>query len=173
MITSDSCASGVSVISTSTRIMNAAASSRSRSPFTNLPSRTARPAMASITPGPAFLSSQSSSGPSVACEHGLPAARTCPSLVTTAGATATIFTNATGSPERISPVPATASADRSPSRSGAPFFSGETRLHSRTATVTPAGRPPSSAKTQTGRPEQGKKTQRLLARRVRSRQSLF
>jgi hypothetical protein len=59
-------ASGMSVISTSTRIMNAAASSLSRSPFTNSGRSAARSAIPSITPGPAFSSSQSSSGPSVA-----------------------------------------------------------------------------------------------------------
>ena len=46
--------------------MNALASSLSRSPFTNRPPSGARPAMPSMTPGPAFYSSQSSSGPSVA-----------------------------------------------------------------------------------------------------------
>ena len=66
MITSRMSASGTSVISTSTRIMNALASSRSRSPFTYSSRSTARSAMPSMTPGPAFSSSQSSSGPSVA-----------------------------------------------------------------------------------------------------------
>lgn len=148
-------ASGICDCSTSTRIMNAAVSSRSRSPFANLPSSTARPAIPSITPGPACASSHSSSGPSVACEHGVPSARTCPFLVTTAGATATTFRNTAGSPVRIASVPATASADRSPPPGKAPFFSGETRSASRTATVTSAGRSPSSAKTQTERPEAG------------------
>jgi len=46
--------------------MNAGVSSRSRSPLANRPSSTARPAIASITPGPACASSQSSSGPSAA-----------------------------------------------------------------------------------------------------------
>jgi hypothetical protein len=154
-ITSPSCDSGISVISTSTRIMNAAVSSRSRSPFTNLPSSTARAAIPSITPAPARASSQSSSGPSVACAHGLPSARTCPFLVTAAGATATTFKNTTGSPVRIVSVPATASADRSPSPGRAPLFSGDTRSASRTATVTPAGRDASSAETRTGQPTAG------------------
>ena len=47
-------ASGISVIRTRTRIMNALASSRSRSPFTNRGSSGARPATPSITPGPAL-----------------------------------------------------------------------------------------------------------------------
>ena len=155
MITSPGCASGISVCSTITRIMNAAASSRSRSPLTNLESRTARSAMPPITPGPAWLSSQSSSAPSVACPHGLPAARTCPFLATTAGAAATTFKNTTGSPARIFSVPATTSADRSPSCTGAPPFTGETRHRSGTATITPAGRSPSSAKTLAERPAAG------------------
>ena len=46
--------------------MNALASSRSRSPFTNRGSSGARSATPSITPGPALASSHSSSGPSVA-----------------------------------------------------------------------------------------------------------
>ena len=149
-ITSPGCDPGISDCSTSSRIMNAAVSSRSRSPLTNLPSSTARAAIPSITPGPACASSHSSSGPSVAREHGLPSARTCPFLVTTAGATATTFRNTAGSPARIASVPATASADRSPSPGRAPFFSGETRSASRTATAIPAGRSPSSAKTPTG-----------------------
>ena len=85
--------------------MNAPVSSRSRSPFTNFASSTALSAMPPITPGPALLSSQSSSVPSVACPHGLPCAWTCPSLRTTAGATATAFKNTTGSPARIFSVP--------------------------------------------------------------------
>ena len=56
-------APGTSVISTMTRIMNALASSRSRSPFTYSSRSTARPAIPSITPGPAFSSSHSSKGP--------------------------------------------------------------------------------------------------------------
>ena len=48
-------APGISVISTITRIMNALASSRSRSPFTNSGRSTARSAIPSITPGPAFV----------------------------------------------------------------------------------------------------------------------
>ena len=135
--------------------MNAAVSSRSRSPFTNLPSSTAFRAMPPITPGPAWPSSHSSRGPSVACPHGLPAARTCPFLVTTAGVTATIFKNATGSPVRIRSVPATASPDRSPAVTGAPFSSGETRHRTGTATITPAGTSPSSAETLTRRPAAG------------------
>ena len=59
-------APGTSVSSTMTRIMNALASSRSRSPFTYSSRSTARSAMPSITPGPACSSSHSSSGPSVA-----------------------------------------------------------------------------------------------------------
>ena len=59
-------ASGTSVISTTARIMNALASSRSRSPFTYSSRSTARSAIPSITPGPACSSSHSSSGPSVA-----------------------------------------------------------------------------------------------------------
>ena len=59
-------APGTSVISTMTRIMNALASSRSRSPFTYSSRSTARSAIPSITPGPACSSSHSSSGPSVA-----------------------------------------------------------------------------------------------------------
>jgi hypothetical protein len=53
MITSDSCASGISVHSTITRIMNAADSSRRYFPLTCRLPRTARSAMPSITPGPA------------------------------------------------------------------------------------------------------------------------
>ena len=108
-----------------------------------------------ITPGPAWLSSRSSSVPSVACPHGLPAARTCPFLATTAGAIATTFKNTTGSPARIFSVAATTSADRSPSCTGAPPFSGETRHRSGTATITPAGRSPSSAETLAERPTAG------------------
>ena len=48
-------APGTSVISTMARIMNALASSRSRSPFTNSSRSTARSAIPSITPGPACL----------------------------------------------------------------------------------------------------------------------
>ncbi len=155
MITSLSCASGISVISTSTRIMNAAVSSRSRSPFTNLSSSTARSAMPPITPGPACSSSQSSSGPRVACPHGLPAARTCPFLVTTAGVTATTFRNTAGSPVRIASVPATTIADRSPPPSGALLLNGETRSDSRTATVTPAGTSHPSAETLARHPAAG------------------
>ncbi len=65
-ITSPTRASGISVISTITRIMNAAASSRSRSPLTNRRSSRAFPAILPVTPGPACDSSRSSSGPSVA-----------------------------------------------------------------------------------------------------------
>ena len=57
-----------------TLIMNALVSSRSRSPFTYFPASTARSAIPSITPGPAFPSSQSSSEPSVAWPAGLPCA---------------------------------------------------------------------------------------------------
>ena len=128
-------APGSSVISTITRIMNAAVSSRSRSPFTNSGRSTARPAMPSITPGPAFASSHSSSGPSVACPHGLPCACTRPSPRTCAGATATTFKNTAGSPVRIFPVPPMTSADRSPAASGAPFRNGGTRSDARTATI--------------------------------------
>ena len=52
----------MSVISTITRIMNALASSLSRSPFTNRAPSGARPAIVPTAPGPVF----SSSGPSVA-----------------------------------------------------------------------------------------------------------
>ena len=61
-ITSPMRASGMSVIKTITRIMNALASSLSRSPFTNRAPSGARPAIPPATPGPAL----SSSGPSVA-----------------------------------------------------------------------------------------------------------
>ena len=61
-ITSPGRASGISVISTITRIMNALASSLSRSPFTNRAPSGARPAIAPMTPRPVL----SSSGPSVA-----------------------------------------------------------------------------------------------------------
>ncbi len=147
MITSRMPASGSSVISTSTRIMNALASSRSRSPFTNSGRSTARSATWPITPGPAFSSSHSSNGPSVACPHGLPCACTRPSLLTCAGATATTFKNTTASPARIFPVPPITSADRSPSNSGLPFRSGDTRSPSRTATISdpPPGTSPSPA----------------------------
>ena len=66
MITSSIRDSGISVISTITRIMNAADSSRSRSPLTNRPSSRALPAIPSMTPGPASAPGRSSSGPSVA-----------------------------------------------------------------------------------------------------------
>jgi hypothetical protein len=105
MITSDSCASGIRVHSTITRIMNAADSSRRYRPLTYLLSSTARSVMPSITPGPACASSQSSSGPSVAWSYGLPSARTCPSLVTTASVTATTFRNTVAPPVRIVPTP--------------------------------------------------------------------
>jgi hypothetical protein len=59
-------ASGIRVISTMTRIMNALASSRSRSPFTYSARSTARSATRSMTPGPACSSSHSSSGPRAA-----------------------------------------------------------------------------------------------------------
>ena len=65
-------ASGTSVISTMTRIMNDLVSSRFRSPFTNCFRSTARSATWEITPGPAWRSSHSSAGPSVACSAGLP-----------------------------------------------------------------------------------------------------
>ena len=65
-ITSSIRAPGMSVISTITRIMNAVASSRSRSPFANRPSSRAPAAIRPMTPGPASDSSRSSSGPSVA-----------------------------------------------------------------------------------------------------------
>ena len=80
--------------------------------------------------------------PGLACPHGLPAARTCPFLATTAGATAAAFKNTTGSPARIFSVPATTSAGRSPSCAGAPPFSGETRHRSGTATMTPGRKIP-------------------------------
>ncbi len=59
-------ASGIRVISTMTRIMNALARSRSRSPFTNWRRSTAPSATWPMTPGPARSSSHSSKGPSVA-----------------------------------------------------------------------------------------------------------
>jgi uncharacterized membrane protein len=62
MMTSLSCASGISAHSTITRIMNAADSSRRYLPLTYRPFRTVRPAMPSITPGPACASSHSSIG---------------------------------------------------------------------------------------------------------------
>ena len=65
-ITSSIRASGISVISTITRIMNALASSLSRRPFTNRASSGACPAIPPAAPGPACDSSRSSSGPSVA-----------------------------------------------------------------------------------------------------------
>ena len=65
-ITSPGRASGISVIKTITRIMNALASSLSRSPFTNRAPSGARPAIPPMTPGPACDPSRSSSGPSVA-----------------------------------------------------------------------------------------------------------
>jgi hypothetical protein len=140
-------ASGIRVISTMARIMNALASSRSRSPFTYCSRSTARSAMPSITPGPACRSSHSSKGPSVACPAGLPCACTRPSLLTCAGATATTFRNTTVSPVRIFPVPAITSADRSPASSGLPFRSGDTRSSGRTATISapPPGTSPSPA----------------------------
>ena len=59
--------SGISVISTITRIMNALASSRSRSPFTNRPSSRARSAIRADDARPGLLlPASSSSGPSVA-----------------------------------------------------------------------------------------------------------
>ncbi len=67
-------ASGTSVITTITRIMNALVSSLSRSPFTYRPRSTARSAIPSMAPGPACSSSQSSSGPSVAWRAGPPCA---------------------------------------------------------------------------------------------------
>ena len=66
VITSSIRAPGMSVISTITLIMNAAASSRSRSPLANRPSSRAFAAIRLMTPGPASDSSRSSSGPSVA-----------------------------------------------------------------------------------------------------------
>ena len=72
-------ASGISIIKTTARIMNALVSSRSRLPFTNRGSSTARSAISSIAPGPAQSSSHFSSGPSLACPAGLPAAWTFPS----------------------------------------------------------------------------------------------
>jgi hypothetical protein len=124
--------------------MNAAVSSRSRPPFTNRSASTVFSAIPSITPGPALASSQSSSGPSLACPHGLPCAWTRPSLLTSAGATATTLQNTTASPIRIRAVPATASADRSPAASGAPFRSGETRSATLAATISdPPPRTPS------------------------------
>ena len=71
--------------------------------------------MPSITPGPAWASSQSSSGPSVAWSYGRPSARTCPPLATTAPATATTFTNTVAPPVRILSVPPMTSADTSDS----------------------------------------------------------
>jgi hypothetical protein len=64
-----------------------------------------------------------------------------------------------------SPVPATASADRSPSRSGAPFFSGETRSASRTPPSPRPEGPPHQPKRRQDDWQQDKKTQRLLAKK--------
>jgi hypothetical protein len=137
-ITSLSCASGIGVHRTITRIMNAADSSRRYFPLTYLLSRTARPAMPSITPGPACASSQSSIGPSVAWSYGRPSARTCPSLVTTASVTATTFRNTVRPPVRIFSVPPMTSADRSASPRSRPFISGDASRSSGTATIIPA-----------------------------------
>jgi hypothetical protein len=130
-------APGMSVISTMTRIMNALASSRSRSPFTYLPRSTARSAIPSTTPGPACSPSLSSSGPRVACAAGLPCAWTRPSRRTIAGATATTLQNTVTSPVRIRAVPPVTSADRSPA--SPPFLSGDNTSARRNATITPAG----------------------------------
>ena len=61
-MTSRGRASGISVISTITLIMNSLARSLSRSPFTNRAPSGARPAIPPTAPGPALASS----GPSVA-----------------------------------------------------------------------------------------------------------
>ncbi len=67
MITSRASASGISVISTTARIMNARDSSLSRVPFTDSSRSTTRSAIPSITPGPALEHpGQSSKGPSLA-----------------------------------------------------------------------------------------------------------
>jgi hypothetical protein len=142
-------ASGISVISTMTRIMNAAVSSRSRSPFTNRESSTARSAASAITPGPACDSSHSSSGPRVACTAGLPLAWTRPSRRTTAGATATMQNTVT-SPDRIRSVPPMTSADRSPAPSAVPSRSGDATSSSRKATSRPSSAKPSRAPGTTG-----------------------
>jgi hypothetical protein len=121
-----------------TRIMNAADSSRRYFPLTCLPSRAARSAMPSITPGPACASSQSSSGPSVAWSYGRPSARTCPPLATPASVTATTFRNTVRPPVRIFSVPPMTSADRSESPGSRPFLSGDASRSSGTATIIPA-----------------------------------
>ncbi len=139
VITSSIRASGMSVISTITRIMNAADSSRSRSPLTNRRSSRALPAIRPMTPGPACDSSRSSSGPSVAWCTGLPFARTCPSRFTCASATTTTLQNTTSPRVRIFSVPPMTSADRSPPPSGLPFFSGDASSSSGTATIIPPG----------------------------------
>ncbi len=133
MITSRASASGTSVIKMMARITKALASSRFRTPFTNSGRSIARSAIPSMRPGPACCPSHSSSGPSVACSHGLPCACTRPSLRTRAGATAPTFRKTTWSPDRIRSVPAMTSADRSPSPSGLP--AGDTRSGTRTATI--------------------------------------
>ncbi|HET9970384.1 MAG TPA: hypothetical protein VFQ68_19275 [Streptosporangiaceae bacterium] len=127
-------ASGISVISTITRIMNALASSLSRSPLTSRASSRACPAIPAITPAPAF----SSSGHSVAWCTGLPFARTCPSLLTCASATATTLQNTTAPPVRIRCVPPMTSADRSASPRSRPFLSGDAASSSGTAIIIPA-----------------------------------
>ena len=130
---SSSRASGISVISTSARIMNALASSLSRSPFANLPSSGARSATWPTRPGPA----PASSGPSVAWRTGLPLARTCPSLLTCASATVITLQNTTAPPVRTFPVPPTTSADLSLSPRSLPFLSGDARSSSGTAITIP------------------------------------
>ncbi len=138
MITSLSCASGIMVHSTIARIMNAADSSRRYFPLTCRPSRIARSAMPPITPGPACASSHSSAGPSVAWSYGLPPARTCPSLVTTASVTATTFRKTVAPPVRILSVPPMTSADRSAPPRSRPFLSGGASSPAGTATIIPA-----------------------------------
>jgi hypothetical protein len=96
---------GIMAISTMTRIMNALVSGRSRSPFMCSSRSTARSATRSMTPGPAFFSTQSSSGPSAAHPGGLPCAWTLASRRTQAGATATTLQNTVTSPLRIRSVP--------------------------------------------------------------------
>ena len=130
---SSSRAPGISVISTTARIMNALASSLSRSPFTNRPSSGACSATPPTRPGPA----PASSGPIVAWRTGLPLARTCPSLLTCASATATTLQNTTAPPVRTFSVPPTTSADLSQSPRSLPFFSGEASSSSGTATIIP------------------------------------
>ena len=65
-------------------------------------------------------------------------ARTCPSLLTCAPATATTLQNTTAPHVRIFSVPPMTSADRSASPRFLPLFSGEASSSAGTATIIPA-----------------------------------